>query len=111
MLSNLVRLEKFYDSLGGLIGYQLKSLELIRDGGLKGEPSEGCSTDDEDVEYLMPTCLDLSNEEAPEVREIVAHGVQAVPTMAEIYPLGGERYCKTVYTSASCARFLDRTCN
>lgn len=91
MLSNLVRLEKFYNSLGGLIGYQLKSLELIRSGDMKREASEGCSAKDGDVDYLMPTCLDISDEKSPKVQEAIAYGVKAVPTMAEVYPLGGER--------------------
>lgn len=93
MGTNLVHLEKFYDSLGGLVGYQLKSLELVR-AGLLDDPLNNGSTNmhEKKVDYLMPACLDLSKEGTAEVRKAVLEGILRVPKMAEIYAVGGEKH-------------------
>lgn len=93
MGTNLLQLEKFYDSLGGLVGYQLKSLQLIRGGLLRNSCDNGSTgVNDRVVEYLMPSCLDLSQEASAEVRKAVVEGILCVPRMAEIYAVGGEMH-------------------
>ncbi|GMH42585.1 hypothetical protein BSKO_10504 [Bryopsis sp. KO-2023] len=99
MASNLVRLEKFYNSLGGLVGYQVKSLELMRAGIMKGHDEENGGGAErngleylcggEETEYLLPEFLDLSEEQSHQVIGAVAEGIRAVPGMAEIYAVGG----------------------
>eukprot|EP00210_Caulerpa_lentillifera_P005907 g5647.t1 len=76
---DLNKLDTFYNSLGGILGYQLKSLNLI-----SGENK----SINEDTEYLMPTFLDLSKD-GDDVREAVISGINAVPHLAEVYALGG----------------------
>ena len=80
---DLLKLETFYSSLGGLLGYQLRSLQLLSaahsDNGVEGDAS---------VEYLMPRFLDLSTSD-DRVKAAVRSGIQAIPYMAEIYALGG----------------------
>lgn len=76
---DLLRLDKFYNSLGGILGYQIKSLDLLS------------STEDStnhDIEYLMPSFLDLAKD-GDDVKKAVYSGIQAVPHIAEIYALGG----------------------
>jgi hypothetical protein len=95
--------ESFYDSLGGLVGYQLKSLQLISgtdEAGSEGGDGSSSSSSggggapqppQQPPSYMMPPSLDLSGEDGGDcaLREVAA-GLRAMPHLAEIYPVGGE---------------------
>eukprot|EP00899_Mesostigma_viride_P001069 jgi/Mesvir1/10963/Mv07850-RA.1 len=95
LLPKLRRLERFYDAIGGIIGYQLMVLRLVRD---KEEaearmresgprPVDSPCTDGH-VCLHNPAGIDLARE--PEKQPMAAAwGLQALPAMGEVYPLGG----------------------
>ncbi|KAK9833071.1 hypothetical protein WJX74_006343 [Apatococcus lobatus] len=95
LVTTLAAVDTFYDSIGGLLGYQLKCLQILH--------TEACSVPDSDrdqaeqssaelgnVQYHMPRGPDLAGPNGAAVAtEAVATGLQALPHLAEIYPLGG----------------------
>ena len=89
--SNLAHVEEFYDSIGGLAGYQLQCLLLIEEHQQCQGPTS--STQDtrcrsSNVEYLVPSGLDLAKDR-DEAAAATARGLAGLPQMAEILPLGG----------------------
>jgi len=82
MLEKLFRLEKFYDSLGGIIGYHKTVLELT------SEKEEGCSKNNPDVRYLFPGYFDIQTS-TPDVYRAVLHAIENLPFTGEMYPIGG----------------------
>jgi hypothetical protein len=105
----LERVEEFYDSIGGVVGYQLQCLRLLpsqQHGGAapSGSGSSSSSTGaaaealgsaspaakGAQIDFLVPAGLDLSHPgSAAAARAATAAGLAALPDMAEIYPLGG----------------------
>ena len=84
----LVAVEEFYDSIGGLIGYQLQCLKLIVERA--GQASSTELETEPLQQLLVPSGLDLCcPTHASKAQKAVAQGLAAVPFMAEIYPLGG----------------------
>ena len=90
----LLRVDTFYNSLGGLAGYQLRCLELcaatsaedaVCAGSSDGSGDGGAPSD---VVLHMPVGVDLANDRAA-ARRAAADGLHALPYMAEVYPLGG----------------------
>ncbi|MBX7066872.1 MAG: UTP--glucose-1-phosphate uridylyltransferase [Parachlamydiales bacterium] len=79
LLDKLVLIDRFYREIGGIAGYQKKILDLMN--GAKEE--RFC-----DALFHSPDFLDISKE-TKEVEEAVEWGLEAMPQMAEIYPLGG----------------------
>lgn len=79
LLETLILIDHFYREIGGIIGYQEKILDLIQ--GAKVEPPSQAG-------YHSPAFLDIA-EETPSVQEAIVWGIEAMPEMAEIYPLGG----------------------
>ncbi len=79
LLEKLIPIDYFYREMGGIVGYQLKILELLKSSGGKSIS---------DAEYHAPAFLDIA-EETPSVRESIAWGIDSLPQIAEIYPLGG----------------------
>ena len=85
----------FYSSLGGILGYQATCLDIIQQnqdrssGGSSPPDSAGAG-----IHFHMPQGPDL---DGPEGREIAAaeaaKGLEALPHMAEIWPLGGLPPC------------------
>lgn len=79
LLERLVSVEHFYSSIGGLIGYHLRMLQLLSGGSSKEErrsfyhPAEG---------------VDISCENSL-VRKSVKEGLFHMKNLAEIYPVGG----------------------
>jgi UTP---glucose-1-phosphate uridylyltransferase len=71
MLDHLVAVERFYDAMGGIVGYHLELMRL-----LAGELMV-----DDGRRYLPPPS------ESDELA--VKWGIEALPQMAEIYPIGG----------------------
>lgn len=93
LAADLARVDQFYDSIGGLPGYQLQCLELLAQQSqhLPGGGGGGTGgAEQRDVEFLVPPGLDLSSPgQAAAAAAATAAGIAALPHMAEIYPLGG----------------------
>lgn len=90
---DLEKVQTFYDSLGGIVGYQVTCLELIVAARAK-ECSHARNGSGSDVgsatEYLVPQGTNLQGaEQRPEAQRAAADGLRAMPELAEIYPLGG----------------------
>jgi hypothetical protein len=114
----LCRVDTFYDSMGGLVGYQLKSLELILSAeaaaagaAAAAAPShhnssssaqqQGPAAGDEAAQaqaaegspsacYHVPPGLDLAGEAGRQLgQRAAAEGLLAMPYLAEILPVGG----------------------
>lgn len=84
-------MDVFYNSLGGLLGYQHKCLEIMLDKQRQGQSdSTDCSSPTSDATFHMPQGPNLAG---PNGRQLAAQsaaaGLEALPHMAEIYPLGG----------------------
>jgi UTP---glucose-1-phosphate uridylyltransferase len=77
LLERLIEMDRFYREIGGIVGYQAKVLSLIAQEE-KGAPAV----------YHAPSFIDISEETAA-VKEEIQWGLEAMPEMAEIYPLGG----------------------
>jgi UTP---glucose-1-phosphate uridylyltransferase len=78
LVNKLVIIDKFYENIGGLIGYHQKFISL-----LKGENKKV-----DNFIFLEPYQVDIT-ELTPEVAEYIKIGLSSLPQMAEIYPLGG----------------------
>ncbi|BFI29308.1 UTP---glucose-1-phosphate uridylyltransferase [Marchantia polymorpha subsp. ruderalis] len=83
----LERLEKFYDSIGGIVGYQLKVLELIKASELGEEPSSD-GPDFSNGRFSVPRGPDLASDQAFAM-QAASWGLEGLSKMGEIYPLGG----------------------
>ncbi|NGX43478.1 MAG: hypothetical protein K940chlam7_01776 [Chlamydiae bacterium] len=85
-LENLVdalwSVEEFYDMIGGIVGYHCAVLKLIY------EKEQKCSTEQFSERYAKPQGYGLSGH-SPDLRHWVRWGVEHLPEMAEIYPVGG----------------------
>ena len=81
-LATLLKLEKFYQNLGGIVGYHLTMLKLMADK--QGKSSVSC----ESIAYDEPEGLDCFRE-TTDVRKAVRWGIEHMPELAEIYPIGG----------------------
>jgi len=85
LLDKLDLVQQFYDSIGGIIGYHLKVLELIvedtiaESGGANGGLHE---------QVLFPHGCDISEDNST-TNALVVDGVRAIPHLAELYPVGG----------------------
>lgn len=74
-LEKLLQVDSFYRELGGIVGYHTKILELLN---RSPKPLEM-------VHYHSPFFIDISQN----AEEAVSWGLEAMPEMAEMYPLGG----------------------
>ncbi|QDZ18034.1 UTP--glucose-1-phosphate uridylyltransferase [Chloropicon primus] len=83
LLNKLELVEKFYDSIGGVLGYQLRVLELIA-----GDAADEDPLGDSREEVLFPHGQDISKDNAA-TRDMVADGLRSIPVLAEVYPVGG----------------------
>lgn len=79
LLDKLVIIDRFYREIGGIVGYQAEILKLLQ--GIKEEKFAG-------AQFHSPRFIDISRP-GKEVDEATLWGLEAVPQMAEIYPLGG----------------------
>ncbi len=79
LIGKLTPIDHFYREIGGIVGYQVKILELLKGGKVEGHT---------DADYHSPSFLDIA-EETPSVQEAIFWGIEALPQIAEIYPLGG----------------------
>jgi len=74
-----VEIDRFYREIGGIVGYQVSILQMLQN---KEPSSSGHEL------YHSPTFYDLS-EPTDEVAASIFAGLEALPRMAELYPLGG----------------------
>lgn len=76
LLNQLVNVEEFYASIGGIIGYHARMIELLtsRENPIITK-----------TRYLPPEGISL----AEKSEKWAIEGVRALPIMAEMYPLGG----------------------
>ncbi len=78
LLEKLIAIDQFYREMGGIAGYQAKILRLMKNATERIERAN----------YHAPSFIDIV-EENDGVREAIAWGLESLPQMAEIYPLGG----------------------
>lgn len=78
LLSMLVSIDRFYESIGGLAGYHLKVLQLLA----KNEPEAPAAR------YMRASGIDLARD-SDDVDAAVAAGIESIPELGEVYPIGG----------------------
>src|SRR5579872_870248 len=83
LIEDLLPVEKFYQEIGGIVGYHWMTLRLL--AGIEGREGESPSPT---VKFHAPEGFDISTENAEVCKEIIS-GVKHLAEMAEIYPLGG----------------------
>ena len=84
LADRLLLVDRFYDSIGGLAGYQLQALDLMH-AEADVERAEG-----EAERYLVPEGLNLQcPAQAGRAWGAVRRGLEGLPRCAEVYPLGG----------------------
>jgi hypothetical protein len=79
LLDDLVIVDHFYREIGGLLGYQKTICSLL--AKREEAPSSSCK-------FHSPAFIDISKE-SEESLKFTDWGIDALPFMAEIYPLGG----------------------
>lgn len=79
LLARLVAFHRFYEPVGGVVGYQLAALDLLH----AAQASHGSS-----VRYSDPHPIEIIAD-TRERRRAVAEGIRRLPQMAEIYVVGG----------------------
>ncbi len=80
LLFSLLPVEAFYRDIGGIVGYQAMLLRFLIEKESGGLQMRGV--------YHQPVGIDLV-EETEAVAKAIATGIQTLPMMAEIYPVGG----------------------
>ena len=90
LASTLKRVEIFYNSIGGLLGYHRKCLQIMLEGSSQQIPAPNMTAASEEVTFHMPQGPNLAGPNGRQLAaESAAAGLEALPHMAEIYPLGG----------------------
>lgn len=82
LLQTLSELEHSYRTIGGIVGYHLNVLKLIAANQQHEEPQQTKTS------YHRPEGIDLSQDSLG-VRRAIRWGIDAMPKIAEIYPVGG----------------------
>lgn len=80
-LSTLRDLERFYDAIGGILGYQATVLKLLESRDSAGKIPENTT-------YRKPEGMDLERENL-EVRQMVRFGIESLPKLAQVFVVGG----------------------
>lgn len=91
-VKELLLVDAFYDSIGGVAGYQLKCLEMMlgskKESSSEQSSAEASSSAEEETKFYMPQGLNIAyNRRA--AAAAAATGLEALPHMGEILPLGG----------------------
>lgn len=81
LISELVIFEQFYQEIGGIIGYHLKVLELIFQNQAATDPAQ--------IKTLHQAQGISLHENKKETDHAVIAGIEALPHMGELYPIGG----------------------
>jgi len=79
-LDQMSAIDSFYHELGGIVGYQKTVLDFLC-SFTRHETTEKAS-------FYSPDFVDIT-EETPTVLEAIYTGINSLPQMAEMYPLGG----------------------
>lgn len=82
LLLKLIEIEKFYQQIGGIVGYHLTVLSLIL------SQNESNSSLEADIVYHPPEGLYV-NQETDEVHQYIRRGIENLDQISEIYPIGG----------------------
>ncbi|PRQ59485.1 putative UTP--glucose-1-phosphate uridylyltransferase [Rosa chinensis] len=93
LLKNLGEVEQFYNCIGGVIGYQITVMELLAKSRVEMQTTNWYDKIQEQMECQFleihaPSGLDLS-ENAEYAAQAALWGIQGLPDLGEIYPLGG----------------------
>lgn len=80
LFTNLVSIDRFYESIGGIVGYHVQVLRLLQ--------KEKTNTFPIKAVFSRASGVDLAYKNT-EVDEAVFEGIRALEEMAEIYPIGG----------------------
>ena len=81
LAKKLVEVDQFYSPLGGIPGYHLTLLKLIQ--------AKGHAILTSSLSFSKPPGLDLLRDEKDKMHFYVRCGIEQMPDMAEIYPIGG----------------------
>ena len=97
LASTLKRVELFYNSIGGLLGYHRKCLHIMLERSEQQSSTEAQSASPmQGVTFHMPRGPDLAGPDGRQLAaESAAAGLEALPHMAEIYPLGGMHFASS----------------
>ncbi|XP_061376575.1 UTP--glucose-1-phosphate uridylyltransferase 3, chloroplastic [Gastrolobium bilobum] len=93
LLETLAEIERFYDCVGGIIGYQITILELLAENFFESQ-NVNLSQHMHEVKQCQimgidpPNGLDLS-ESTEYASQAALWGIEGLPDLGEIYPLGG----------------------
>lgn len=82
LLGRLLHVERFYDDIGGIIGYHYRVLQLMKE---KREAKEKVPPK---AQFERAPGIDLVKEEARK-QEAILEGIKHLDAIAEIYPVGG----------------------
>ncbi len=77
-VASLLKVEKFYNTIGGIIGYHQSILRLI----LQDDESQSKAN------YHQPRPYDILNL-TPEVWSSIRDGIESLPQLGEMFPVGG----------------------
>lgn len=83
LLQELIEIESFYNSIGGIIGYHASVIGLLQEKRQKKEERKKTS-----IQYHQPKIRDIS-QNTEQVRKAILGGIEFLPLLSEIYPLGG----------------------
>lgn len=81
LVSILKEVESFYKGIGGVIGYHMTVLKLIQD-------KSASTHDSQSVNYLEPEGENIAQLNS-KVRQMIKWGLESLPQLGEIYPVGG----------------------
>lgn len=84
LLQALLKIETFYSSIGGIVGYHATILNLIQE-----THNTSSKLEPQTSRFYQPEGVDLSHQDSENVREAVIDGITTLPQIAELYPLGG----------------------
>ncbi|CAI9091754.1 OLC1v1026860C2 [Oldenlandia corymbosa var. corymbosa] len=92
LLKTLAEVEHFYDCIGGIIGYQITVLELLAQSTNEAQATSWSQQSKKSqcqfIEIHPPNVLDLS-QDTEYASEAALWGIEGLPDLGEIYPLGG----------------------
>jgi UTP---glucose-1-phosphate uridylyltransferase len=80
LIASLVAVERFYENIGGIVGYHVHILKLLLKDKEKRAPSEAAFSRAPGIDLSLPS---------QDVNQAISIGIRALDEMGEIYPIGG----------------------
>jgi len=80
LLANLVAIDRFYESIGGIVGYHVHVIQHLQKKRVANQPCKAAFSRAPGVDLAMPSA---------EVHAAISAGIRTLGEMAEIYPIGG----------------------